>query len=64
MYSHNGGGGGGGGGGGPIFANLRQLPELVIFKFRGGNSKFGINWQKLAKIIIFLGYRFLALGRG
>ena len=28
-------GGGGGGGGQPIFANLCQLPELVIFKIKG-----------------------------
>ena len=37
---------GGGGGGQPIFANLYQLPNLLFSKFKGGNSKFGINWQK------------------
>ena len=35
-----------GGGGEPIFAKLYQLPNLLFSKFRGGNSKFGINWQK------------------
>ena len=30
---------------------------LLFSKFRGGNSKFGINWQNLAKI------RFSAIGR-
>ena len=35
---------GGGGGGEPIFANC---PNLIFSKFRGGNSKFDINWQKL-----------------
>ena len=58
-------GGGGGGGGGnlclPINANC---PNLLLSKFRGKNSNFGINWQKLAKIRFFLGYRFLAMGRG
>ena len=34
------------GGGQPIFANLCQLPNLLFSKFRGGNSKFGIYWQK------------------
>ena len=53
------------GGGGnlclPINANC---PNLLISKFRGKNSNFGKNWQKLAKIRFFLGYRFLAMGRG
>ena len=48
-------GGGGGGGGQPIFANC---PNLLFSKFWGGNSKFGLNWQKLAKNRFFLGYIF------
>ena len=33
-------------GGGTTFANLCYLLNLLFSKFRGGNSKFGINWQK------------------